>query len=109
MKKRTTCFLLILILTVMTAGVCPSLYHAEESSEGVSSVVEIGVPFLNGLGHSVFQWDFPYSDDLFREPSDDFSLETARASMGLTVSAFRNHGELIEDQVRDLSESGGFF
>ena len=108
MKKKTTCFLLILILTVMSAGVCPSLYHAEESSDRGSSVMEIGVPFLNGLGHSVFQWDFPYSDDLFREPSDDFSLETARASMGLTVSAFRNHGELIEDQYETYLKAAGF-
>ena len=68
----------------------------------------IEVPFLNGLAHSVFRWDFPYSDDFFRESSGVFSIDTARASMGLTVSAFRNNGELIEDQYETYLKAAGF-
>ena len=34
--------------------------------------------------------------------------DTARASMGLTVSAFRNHGELIEDQYETYLKAAGF-
>ena len=68
----------------------------------------IEVPFLNGLAHSVFRWDFPYSDDFFRESSGVFSIDTARASMGLTVSAFRNNGELIEDQYETYLKAACF-
>ena len=41
-------------------------------------------------------------------PCAAFSMETARASMELTVSAFRNNGELIEDQYETYLKVAGF-
>ena len=108
MKKTAVCIILFfaLCLSAGTFWLLPA-YAAESSAESVS-VIEIKVPFLNGLQHRTYEWDFPYSDDFFRRPSEEFSIETARASMGLTVSAFRNHGELIEDQYETYLEAAGF-
>ena len=107
MKKAGYC-IVVLMLTFLSCIICPVTDYAADSSAESDSVIDIEVPFLNGLRHIVYQWNFPYSDDFFRKPSDDFSIETAKASWGLTVSAFRNHGELIGDQYETYLKGAGF-
>ena len=107
--RKTTIWLALFFALIMIAGaVDPGFCYAAEVSAEEASVMDIEVPFLNGVRHVTYQWKFPYSDDLFREASDSFSMETARASLGLTVSAFRNNGELIEDQYETYLKAAGF-
>jgi len=60
------------------------------------------------IGKKVYQWDFPYSDDLFRSPSEYFSTELARASTGLMVSAFNCEPEVLADQYQVYLKGAGF-
>lgn len=106
-KKAGIC-VLSLILLLLSCIIGPVPNYAAETAAEEDPVISIEVPFLNGLRHMTSQWDFPYSDAFFRKPSDEFSIETARASMGLTVSAFRNHGELINDQYETYLKAAGF-
>ena len=108
MKKTCSGLLIVLILNMIIGAVCPGLYYASETSEEAAGVIDIEVPFLNLVSSVIYQWNFPYSDDFFREPSGVFSLETARASMGLTVSAFRNNGQHLEDQYETYLSAAGF-
>lgn len=108
MKKFSICIILFFILCLSVGTFCSRPAHAEESSADSDSLIEIEVPFLNNMRHTLTTWNFPYSDDFFRRPSEEFSLETARASLGLTVSAFRNHGMLIEDQYETYFKAAGF-
>ncbi|MBQ9031299.1 MAG: hypothetical protein IJ106_07595 [Parasporobacterium sp.] len=50
--------------------------------------IMITVPFYSA-GMWDMKWDFPYSDDYFLGSSDVFSRDLAKASLGLTISAFR--------------------
>lgn len=38
----------------------------------------------------VYTWEFPYTDDFFHHPSNQFSVTMAQGSLGLAISSFRN-------------------
>ena len=63
-----------------------SVFFADEGQLG--EVQQIHLPFPNVTEEKI-EWDFPYSDEFFSLPSEEFSITMARASMGLTLSAFR--------------------
>ncbi|MBE6017091.1 MAG: hypothetical protein E7233_05715, partial [Lachnospiraceae bacterium] len=81
----------------------PKVLRADDADE----TVMINVPYL-ATGGKVLNWKFPYSDDYFRQDPDVFNLELAKASMGLTVSAFRNNGKFLEDQYETYLSAAGF-
>ena len=67
----------------------------------------IRVPFP-GVSEKATEWKFPYSDGFFSIPSDEFSVATARGSMGLTVSAFRSTKGTVDLQYRTYLREAGF-
>jgi len=75
---------------------------------GAEKELQISVPCVNAVSHEVMDWKYPYTDDYFRESPEEFSLELARASMGLAISAFRNNGEDLEDQYETYLTAAGF-
>ena len=60
---------------------------ADES--GLDDVVQIRLLFPDFYDEPI-EWDFPYSDSFFSLSPEEFSITMARASMGLTASAFRS-------------------
>ena len=68
----------------------------------------ITVPFYSA-GMWDMEWDFPYSDDYFLVSSDVFSRDLAKASLGLTISAFREGGASdIPNQYETYLGTAGF-
>ena len=61
-----------------------------------------------GVTEEKLEWDFPYSDEFFGIPSDEFSITMARGSMGLTLSAFRTDNETLSYQYETYLKEAGF-
>ncbi|MBR2696678.1 MAG: hypothetical protein IKE48_04165 [Parasporobacterium sp.] len=78
-----------------------SIFAEEETSKSVT------LTFLD-MDKTIHEWDFPYSDDFFRQPSDSFSLELARSSLGLAICSARNNGEVIDNQFEPFLTELGF-
>lgn len=124
MKKSITAVLTIFIVLALLVGAAYPVYAAEaEQTEAAEAnagdmnagetnaeegVLMIPVPNVNTLSHEILHWDFPYTDDYFRQPSEVFSRELAQASLGLMVSAFRNDGEKLENQYETYLKGAGF-
>ena len=51
----------------------------------------------------IVTWEFPYSDDFFFQPSDQYYHDFARLSMGLSMTAFRDE-ELPDEEDHFLIE-----
>ena len=73
----------------------------------LSEVQQIRLPFPN-VSEEKIEWDFPYSDEFFSIPSDEFSITMARGSMGLTVSAFRSSADEVSLQYETYLREAGF-
>ena len=86
-------------------SVSPSVTFADESRLG--RVKQIRVPFPD-LSDEKVEWDFPYSDEFFSIPSEEFSISMARGSMGLTVSAFRSSADKVGAQYETYLRGAGF-
>lgn len=68
----------------------------------------ITVPFYSA-GMWDVKWDFPYSDSYFLKSSEAFSRDLAKASMGLTASAFRHDSaSTIPNQYETYLGAAGF-
>ena len=78
---------------------------ADES--GLVEVQQIHLPFPDVTGQKT-EWDFPYSDEFFSLPSDEFCITMARGSMGLTLSAFRSNTESMSSQYETYLREAGF-
>ena len=61
----------------------------------LGEVKQIPVPFPN-MSDEKLEWDFPYSDEFFSIPTEEFSITMARGSLGLTLSAFRSPGVSLQ-------------
>ena len=91
-----------LIVLAVLAAVPFSSYAAEtESGQGIV------VPFNSPFG-GIYEWEFPYADDLFMKSSEEFSTDLAEASMGLMVSAFRKETEELDNQYETYLTGAGF-
>ncbi len=102
MKKILVSLLSIMIL--MTAF--PFVGRAEETT--VDDVKMITVPFFSA-GMWEMEWDFPYSDSYFLQSADFFSRDIAKASLGLTISAFREGGSsTVSNQYETYLGEAGF-
>ena len=73
----------------------------------LTPAADITVPFTS-TGGKILSWDFPYSDGLFLQPSDTFSEDLAKASLGLMISAFYCKGEGLEPQFETFLKAAGF-
>lgn len=72
---------------------------------GLGRVEQIRLPFPD-MSDEVIEWDFPYSDGFFSMPPEEFSITMARASLGLTLSAFRSPG--LSYQYETYLRGAGF-
>jgi hypothetical protein len=81
------------------------LEFADDSD--ITGVTGISYPFLD-TADVAFDWTFPYSDDLFRKPSDKFSVMHSRASLGLALSAFRSTTGVVSPQYKKYLGDAGF-
>ena len=123
MKKILTkklSFLAILFLTI-TLFCSTTVHLSADSSESayvqdpitfsdekqIDSVKMITVPFLGSDDQPIY-WEFPYSDQFFSMPKEEFSITMARGSMGLTVSAFRDPEESLGLQYMTYLSEAGF-
>ena len=101
--------MLVLVCVCMLSGISFGAEKNEIQSNGQDALsVMITVPFPNFSETRVLQWDFPYDDSYFLESSHTFSRELAKATMGLTLSAFRNNIGLMDNQYATYLEGAGF-
>ena len=118
MKTRLLVFILF-ILTVFSSVPVYAMpsdpVNFEELEEILSfdesrlgSVKMISVPFEIAFRDGIFEWEFPYTDDFFRYPSDHFSKTFAQGSLGLAVSAFRKEFFLPYDPYEEYLSAAGF-
>ncbi|MBQ6197035.1 MAG: hypothetical protein IJK47_06380 [Lachnospiraceae bacterium] len=98
---------------ILLAAVCLTVFpHAAmagwlTTDVPYENIEQIHLPFAS-LGGKILEWDFPYTDEFFIRSSEDFSIELAQASMGLTVSAFRYNGTPLENQYETYLGAAGF-
>ncbi len=78
---------------------------SEEGQIGHAKMISVPFP---GVNEKASEWKFPYSDGFFSIPSDEFSITTARGSMGLTVSAFRSTKGSLSLQYKTYLGNAGF-
>ena len=81
------------------------IVFSEEEQIGQAKMINVPFP---GVDEKANEWKFPYSDGFFSTPSDEFSITTARGSMGLTVSAFRSTKGSVGLQYETYLGSAGF-
>ena len=70
-----------------TGTALPDVQFADDSR--YTDVKQIELNFYDTADH-MYIWSFPYSDDFFRYPSDEFSRLFHQSSLGFAISAFRN-------------------
>ena len=86
------------------AVITGSVTFTDESK--LVEVQQIYLPFPDVTGQKT-EWDFPYSDEFFSLPSDEFCITMARGSMGLTLSAFRSNTESMSSQYETYLKEAG--
>ena len=115
-KNRIMFVIILMIALFHTSAAVPSF--AEETSgtgpdpvifsdeKQLDDVQQIHLPFPD-VTEEALEWDFPYSDEFFSLPTEEFSITMARGSMGLTLSAFRSEfGELAPQYETYLTQAG---
>ena len=66
----------------------------------------ITVPFITGSVINI--WDFPYSDEYFKNSGAGYDPELTKATLGLTISAFRNDDKGLDNQYETYLSEAGF-
>ena len=108
---------IMIILFVMVALIFPSEASAGDATAPsavtfsdetqLDEVQQIHLPFPD-VTEEALEWDFPYSDEFFSLPADEFSITMARGSMGLTLSAFRSASGNLNLQYETYLTEAGF-
>ena len=82
------------------------LYLPQTTLEAKADTTMITVPFITGSVINV--WDFPYSDEYFKNSGAGYDPELTKASLGLAISAFRNDGKDLDNQYETYLSGAGF-
>ena len=90
--------------TENTAASHPVTFADEKQ---LGKIRQIHLPFPH-VTEEKLEWDFPYSDDFFSLPPEDFSITMARGSLGLTLSAFRSEADEVSPQYETYLREAGF-
>ena len=134
--KREKWFILILMTVFLiqgTLGLSASVYAADETDDSLASIMQDSLEQAAEIGNVVlfeekdrpsavqlirypfldtktvtYEWNFPYTDDFFRRPSNKFSITLAQASLGLALSAFRSTANVTEPQYESYLRGAGF-
>ena len=122
---KTRIMIMVFVMVILLHAVLSVSAFAEEVSQPVAEetyepasviftdegqlgeVQQIHLPFPNVTEEKI-EWDFPYSDEFFSLPSEEFSITIARGSMGLTLSAFRSSGGEVSPQYETYLREAGF-
>ena len=100
MKKISYLFLSFVIIAIGVMAWLPMENRAD--TKGIT------VPFLDAFTDRTFEWEFPFDEEYFREPAEEFSPDLAKASLGLTLSAFRNTERGMDNQYETYLKGAGF-
>ena len=78
-----------------------------------ASLVNANEEYVEGklfYSDKTISWDFPYSDDFFLKPSDQYDLDFARLSLGLAAAAFRDeeHPDTQDSYLIEFLNNLGF-
>jgi hypothetical protein len=76
-------------------------------NDNYSGMKQISYPFLD-TAEVAYDWSFPYSDDFFRHPSAQFSINMARGSLGMALCAFRSTKNVVPPQYKSYLSGAGF-
>ena len=79
-----------------------------QAPDDFSSVRYINVQFQTRGHGNPYNFDFPYTDEMFSQPADEFSITMAQASLGLAISAFRSFDPAMRDQHDAYLSGAGF-
>lgn len=95
------CLALALTLSLLPAGRSGA---AEENAK--TGTISASFPYFT----KAVTWEYPYSDDFFLLPSDEYHHSLAQCSMGMAYAAFRDtdHPEAQDDYLIDALEQAGF-
>ncbi len=105
-KKISVVIVLCLVLTALignTVYAYKGVTAADTSSDNIQTINGT----MTGFG-TMTSWDYPYSDDFFNQPSGNYNHLLARCSTGLSVAAFRdtnNKLEQADNLVQFLSDA----
>lgn len=117
--KKLGCIIMIILFLGMLTGACGFSAAADENAfttrpdvrfaddTRYKDVQQIELNFYDTSDH-MYIWKFPYSDDLFRYPSDEFSRLFAQCSLGFAISAFRNDKEDFMPTYNQYLAAAGF-
>ena len=102
--KRICLAVLCLALTLSLLPAGRSGAAAEENAK--TGTISASFPYFT----KAVTWEYPYSDDFFLLPSDEYHHSLAQCSMGMAYAAFRDtdHPEAQDDYLIDALEQAGF-
>ena len=108
MKKKISVKLIgFLSALLLLSGSLLSLpQRTLETKADTPDTTMITVPFV--LGTENYTWDFPYSDDFFTDSAAGYDPELTKATLGLSISAFRNDGKDLDNQYETYLKGAGF-
>lgn len=110
-KRLSGRFISILAFLILVCSACPSFAASGEvgylDQEPVYGVTGIRYQLLDTKNRA-YEWEFPYTDNFFRERSGKFSLKFAQGSLGLALSAFRSTSGLLDYQYETYLKGAGF-
>ena len=80
-----------------------------QAPDNFTNVRYINVPFQTRGRGIPYSYAFPYTDEMFSQPVNEFSMTMAQASIGLTFSAFRTlDASIMVNQNNVYLASAGF-
>lgn len=106
-KKIPVIILLCVALTALFGNTAYAYKDVTVADVDADSIQTISGR-MTGFGTTT-SWDYPYSDDFFKQPSGSYNHYLARCSAGLSVAAFRdttNKSEQDDNLVQFLTAAG---
>lgn len=80
------------------------IFNEDDNYKGMK---HISYPFI-ATAEVAYDWSFPYSDEFFRHPSDKFSINMARGSLGMALCSFRSTKKVVPPQYKSYLSGAGF-
>ena len=100
-KTMKKIILYLLVLIIGAGGFLPAAVAEDETF--------IIVDYTQPMNRLIPGWEFPYADEWFGRPAEEFNRELAKGSIGLTVSAFGNAEETgLDLQYETYLKGAGF-
>ena len=97
---------LVMLCLALATGLLPAGISSAEEETAKTGTISASFPYFT----KAVTWEYPYSDDFFLLPSDEYHHSLAQCSMGMAYAAFRDtdHPEAQDDYLIDALEQAGF-